>query len=254
MRNIKFDFEDLTIVPCVLSDIDSRAEISLEYLPLFVAPMDTVVDEENVESFIKQGYQVCMPRKEGVPEYLSDDVFHSFGLDEVINMMDNDIPFPKKVLIDVANGHMKKLYDAAKRIKTEYSDVILMVGNIANPETYKEYCAIGVDYLRVGIGGGCFTPESLVRTDEGLKAIVDVKIGDKVITHKNRYREVVHKFEYEKEEKLLKINHIKCTKNHEFYVINKEDKDVANESNIEEYAFWIMAEELDKEKHLLIKF
>lgn len=29
-----------------------------------------------------------------------------------------------------------------------------MAGNIANPETYEEYCKAGIDYCRVGIGGG----------------------------------------------------------------------------------------------------
>jgi IMP dehydrogenase/GMP reductase len=154
MKDIKFDFEDITIVPAVLSDVDSRSQITLEYLPLFVAPMDTVIDKNNVELFHNQGYQVCMPRKEGVPAHLQDDVFHSFGLDEVIEMMDNNTVLPKKVLIDVANGHMRKLYNAAKRIKTEHPNVILMVGNIANPETYRVYSEIGVDYIRVGIGGG----------------------------------------------------------------------------------------------------
>jgi IMP dehydrogenase/GMP reductase len=154
MNNIKFDFEDLTIVHAVLSDVDSRTQISLEYLPLFVAPMDTVVDENNVEIFTNQGYQVCMPRKEGVPAHLTDEIFHSFGLDEIINMMDSGEALPKKVLIDVANGAMRKLYETSKRIKTEFPSVVLMVGNIANPETYRLYSEIGVDYIRVGIGGG----------------------------------------------------------------------------------------------------
>jgi IMP dehydrogenase/GMP reductase len=154
MKDIKFDFEDIAIVPAVLSYIDSRSEIDLSYFPLFVAPMDTVIDKNNVALFRSHGYHICMPRKEGVPEYLDNEVFHSFGLDEIINMLDTDAMLPQKVLIDVANGHMLKLYNAAKRIKEEHPDVVLMVGNIANPETYRAYAEIGVDFIRVGIGGG----------------------------------------------------------------------------------------------------
>jgi IMP dehydrogenase/GMP reductase len=151
---MKFDFEDLTIVPAVISDISSRSEINLEYLPLFVAPMDTVVNSENVSKFTNAHFQVCMPRGEAVPDDLNDLVFHSFGLDEIINMLDNGSPLPKKILIDVANGHMRKLYDTSLRIKIEYPNVILMIGNIANPETFRLYSEIGVDFIRCGIGGG----------------------------------------------------------------------------------------------------
>ena len=50
---------------------------------------------------------------------------------------------------------MFKLWEISKRIKEKYGNNIeLMVGNIANPETYRKYCEIGVDWIRVGIGGG----------------------------------------------------------------------------------------------------
>jgi IMP dehydrogenase len=50
---------------------------------------------------------------------------------------------------------MFKLFETSKRIKEQFGDnKILMIGNIANPKTYEKYCEIGVDYIRVGIGGG----------------------------------------------------------------------------------------------------
>jgi glutamate synthase domain-containing protein 2 len=63
-------------------------------------------------------------------------------------------------LIDVANGHMRDLYELAKKAKTMYGySMCLMVGNVANPNTFVEYCKIGIDMVRIGIGngGGCLT-------------------------------------------------------------------------------------------------
>ena len=51
----------------------------------------------------------------------------------------------------------------------------------------------------------------------------------------------------------MKINNIKCTPNHEFYVINKKDKDLISENNLNDFAYWVSADELDKNLHLLIK-
>jgi IMP dehydrogenase/GMP reductase len=150
MKNQKFDFEDITIVPATLSDISSRSEIELEYLPLIVAPMDTVVDAENYARFREIGYEVCLPRGVRVDD---PEAVVSVGLDEVIKMIDSGDKLPPKLLIDVANGHMRKLYDVAAEIKAMHN-VTLVVGNIANPETYGMYCEIGVDAVRVGIGGG----------------------------------------------------------------------------------------------------
>jgi hypothetical protein len=84
----------------------------------------------------------------------NNDYFYSYGLDEIIDLFENGSLLPRRVPIDVANGHMFKLWQISKKIKEKFGDDIeLMVGNIANPDTYRK-CEIGVDYIRVGIGGG----------------------------------------------------------------------------------------------------
>jgi IMP dehydrogenase/GMP reductase len=160
-KDEKFDWNDIEIVPAVLSEISSRSEVNpfykngkIDKLPLFVAPMDTVVDSSNYSNFLNLGFEVCLPRGESSKNIDLELAFISYGLDEIIDIISKGSYLPKKVLIDVANGHMKKVYDTAKKIKERYPSTELMVGNIANPETFLEYCKIGVDYVRVGIGGG----------------------------------------------------------------------------------------------------
>jgi hypothetical protein len=152
-EDVLYDWDNVTIIPAVLSEVSSRKEVNITRdgkLPLFVAPMDTVVDKGNANLFYDLGFEVCLPRGE---ESYNNSLFVSYGLDEVIDIMDSGKGLPKRVLIDIANGHMMKLYETAKRIKSDY-DVELMIGNIANPNTYEVYSEIGVDYVRVGIGGG----------------------------------------------------------------------------------------------------
>lgn len=160
---MKLDWNDISIVPAIISDISSRSEIDpyhLDKLPLFTAPMDTVIDDSNIENFVENNINICLPRHIKYENLKKTDVnyndyFYSFGIDEIIDMFRSGEELPNKVLIDVANGHMKKLLDISKEIKDKYGDNLkLMVGNIANPKTYLEYCRVGVDYIRVGIGGG----------------------------------------------------------------------------------------------------
>ena len=162
---MKYDWNDISIVPASLSTISSRKEINSTYegkLPLFTAPMDKVIDETNLKIFEENNINVCLPRHVKYEKLKNDNYFYSYGLDEIIELLNNKSQLPKKVLIDIAQGHMKKLYDTAKLIKETFGNNIeLMVGNIANPDTYREYCEIGVDYIRVGIGNGagCLTTQ-----------------------------------------------------------------------------------------------
>ena len=170
MTDQLYDFDDLLIEPTILSPIRSRSEINTKniygYLPLMTAPMDTVVDENNFHLFAKQGILPVLPRVMGPSkDHFDVNMFLSYGLDDFKKMfLDNKIYVPDgnriMALIDVANGHMRDLYEMAKKAKTMYGcSMCLMVGNVANPKTFKEYCAIGVDMVRVGIGngGGCLT-------------------------------------------------------------------------------------------------
>lgn len=155
----KFDWNDISIVAGTLGYNDSRSEFNAKtkdgYLPLFTAPMDMVIDKNNAKDFLESGINVCLPRNVKWADLEDDRFFYSYGLDEIIQLYENKEFIPKRVLIDIANGHLNKLLTFSKKIKKELGNNIeLMVGNIANPKTYKLYCKAGVDYIRVGIGGG----------------------------------------------------------------------------------------------------
>lgn len=158
MTNKKFDFNDISLIPEGISEVSSRKEINILdencKLPLYVSPMDTVIDQYNYKRFIELGFYVCIPRGIISEKQFEDECFISFGLDELDKMIENEIKTPKRILIDVANGHSIRVYHMAAKIKLKYKEIELMVGNIANPKMYEEYCKIGVDSVRVGIGAG----------------------------------------------------------------------------------------------------
>jgi IMP dehydrogenase len=58
------------------------------------------------------------------------------------------------VSIDTAHGHSKGVIDTAKRIKSMYSDLDVIVGNIATAEAAKALVDAGADGIKVGVGPG----------------------------------------------------------------------------------------------------
>jgi IMP dehydrogenase/GMP reductase len=164
---MKFDFDDILIQPAPISRIHSRKQVDVFYedkrLPLFTAPMDTVVSGENKDLFLKAGIRAIMPRTESTKDIDNTfpDFFRSLGMDQFEDLFIND----KRdgyhhILIDIANGHMQRLLDITRRAKEMYGNhMTLMVGNVAHPETYRAFSVAGADYIRVGIGngGGCLT-------------------------------------------------------------------------------------------------
>ena len=157
MKN-KFDFNDILIQPAKVSFINSRQDINPfhnGFLPLITAPMDTVINESNRDVYSFLNIRTCLPRGEN-----NQQGFESYSLQEIEEELKAKRLNPKGYyLIDIANGHMNKLVMITKKIKKTLPRLTLMVGNVANPETYVELSNAGADYIRIGIGngGGCST-------------------------------------------------------------------------------------------------
>ena len=167
IEKTQYTYRDVTIVPAVTSNIEHREECNPFYengmLPLFTAPMDSVVDNKNFTKFIENKINGIMPRT--IPfqtrtEYAINGIWSAFSLKEFEKLfcdVNKEIATQNKIyaLIDVANGHMNKILELSSRAKEIYGDnIVIMAGNIANPEAYLEYAKVGIEYVRCGIGSG----------------------------------------------------------------------------------------------------
>lgn len=278
-----YSYNDVTIIPSIISDINSRSECNPfvdtinNLLPIFTAPMASVVNEGNLDIFLKNGIIPIVPRNIDIEhrKYLiNEQRWVALSLKEfedlfITNAQDRqcDSNTHYFICVDIANGHMNSLYTKcamAKELSNKLGyKLTIMTGNIANPDTYKWICNFNIrykirviDFIRVGIGGGsgCFIDGTKIKTINGEKNIEDINIGDKVLTIDNTYQDVIDKTRF-KSNQLIKINNeITSTINHKFFVINKNDKNKVNEQNLEKYGYWVEANKLDKDKHLLIKY
>ena len=174
MQSLKLNYDDITIVPEAVTDICSRSQcIPYDedgYLPIFASCMSSVVSIENTGDFNAAKIRTVIPRSYPLDKrfdflFKNEGNFVAFSLNEAEKYFHEqssiappsrfDEKHPLRICIDLANGHMKCLLDLVKKIKEAYGNkIIIMTGNIANPETYKYYEEAGVEYCRVSIGTG----------------------------------------------------------------------------------------------------
>lgn len=212
MKKIKkngYSLNEIGIVQAEISYQNHRADVNpyinicnREVLPIFVAPMESVTDETNYQTWIDNKLTPVVPRS--IMQRLSIDerlkiaysTFVSFSLQETIQLYEDGkfkngyINKPLYICIDIAHGTLESLYNICKKIKDEYENkIIIMTGNVANPKAYKRYCECGIDYMRVSIGSGSrcttacatgiFTPMATLLDDilaekENLKTYNDI--------------------------------------------------------------------------------
>ena len=173
IKEKKYSYNDVMVIPAKVSTIEHRSECDPfhkdGFLPIFTAPMSTVVNELNYTLFEENHIHAIMPRNISYDvrlEYALNNKWAAFSLQEFEDFFCDEgyvktyAKHKKKVLIDIANGHMKKLFVVVKKAKRLYGEKLqIMIGNIANPFTYEEVFKCGADYVRIGIGAGngCIT-------------------------------------------------------------------------------------------------
>lgn len=262
-----YSLNDICLTPAKISRVEHRGDCNPynvdQMLPLFTAPMNSIVDENNYETFLKNKINTIIPRgvDYGKRLELSTKTFVALGLDEFESFISDCPTTPDSVdctyyiCVDVANGHMKRLIDLCSKAKVTFgSHLILMAGNIANPETYADYAIAGVDFIRVGIGGGsaCFVEDTNISMADGsVKKISEVSVND-IVKTVNGPKKVINTFKKTTGTTVVINDNIECTLNHKFLVINKLDKDKITENNLMDYAFYVEASNLN-DSYLLVK-
>lgn len=276
MRDTKLNYDDITIVPDVVTDIESRKKDCNPYLedgmlPIWAAPMDTVISLNNWKTFYDNRINVIIPRTVEFSDRIRILIesakrgkrtpFVGFSLEEAKTLMklyvlqgfSEFIPDGRsiRVCIDMANGHMKSCIDTVKSLKDHFGDKItIMAGNVANPDTYKLYNDAGCDFVRVGIGGGsaCFVAGTKITMADGTtENIEDVNVGDHVMTL-NGNKKIINTFSKDVRKTVVINDEIESTLDHKYLVLRKKDVRLdMSDDEIKSLSFYIEAEKLTSE-------
>ena len=166
LKKVGYELSEVNIVQDAISYIDHRAECNPyvnicggEYYPVIVAPMGAVTDEKNYKTWLNEKFMCVVPRTVGLIDRLNImyEAFSSFSLTEAEETLAN-LELGEKVAyvcIDIAQGTMNRLYKICKILKQKFGDrMVIMTGNVANPDAYIFYANIGIDYMRLSIGSG----------------------------------------------------------------------------------------------------
>lgn len=287
-NELKLDYSDVLLRP-KRSTLGSRKDVSLmrEFaklrwsgLPVMAANMDGVGTFEMATELAKQKMFTCLKKTYDTTQLIeffsnklncqhtamsigiTDYDFRKFC--DVYSICQN----LKFVCIDVANGYSERFVDFIKKIREvdsqgiydakandtfrRHNPLFIIAGNVVTGEMTEQLILNGVDIVKVGIGPGCFLPETIVNTTNGSKPIEKIQVGDIVKTHTGAEKPVIDTLVYDNTKPIVSINGIKSTDSHEYYVLHKKYKDKVTDENVHDLAEWIEAKNLTKD-YLLLK-
>ena len=195
LKTITYELRDVAIVQAPVSYCEHRGDVNNKVTickrgvyPVFVSPMASITDEKNYKVWIENGLTPVVPRsvQQNITfnerMQIAKETFVSISLSEAKNefmkyLEDCNYVFDSTlyICIDIAHGTLNSLYNICRLIKDKCgSNVVIMTGNVANPNTYQFYADAGVDYCRVSIGSGSrCTSSANVGVHYGLATLID---------------------------------------------------------------------------------
>lgn len=103
----------------------------------------------------------------------------------------------------------------------------------------------------ITFGSPCFVAGTKILTNKGYKSIENCKSGDKVLTHKNRWKEVINLNVNNQNKTIHKIKigkqseAIECSPNHPFYVVQRTYTKKKHPKPVWSEPMWLPAKDLD---------
>ena len=159
-----YELESVHIVQSPRSMIAHRSECNpfinicgREVYPVIVSPMGAVTDENNYKVWLDHKFICVVPRTVAFEKRLEicKETFASFSLLEAEKLFDLPVGPKRYVCIDIAHGTMDRLYKVCQMLRQAFDDtIVIMTGNVANPNAYDWYANSSIDYMRACIGTG----------------------------------------------------------------------------------------------------
>lgn len=277
----ELDFSDVLIKPrrstiCSRKDANIKREYRFKWFNkkicgtgIMNANMGTIGTFKVAKAMLKDGLFTCLHKhhdQEKLFEFYNElkdtgsfyGCFLSIGLKdnglEKVRYLNKKLKKTPPICIDVPNGYIPQVKELVMRIRKEFPNCLLMVGNVVTGDIVEDLILSGADIVKCGIGQGgqCGVFGTPVLTKNGIVEIQNIQEGDFVLTHTGEYHKVLKKFCYTHHHEKININGVEFTPEHKFLVINKKDKEKVTEENLMEYAYWVEACNLNEEE-LLIK-
>lgn len=184
-------FDDVLLSPRY-SDIISRSDIDLSLdigttrkmmLPVFAAPMDTIMNSDMAAALYEAGARGVMHRYCSIDEQAlairkvssTVEVFAAVGVtgDYIERAVALVGAGAAGLCIDVAHGHHISVINAIKAIRNMFPSIHIMAGNVATLDAFDSLANAGVTSIRVGVGGGSICSTRL-QTGHGIPTLQSV--------------------------------------------------------------------------------